>query len=227
MSESAWALPPQRSLPEIVAERVVEAIRQGELKPGERIVEIQLAKKLGVSRGPLREALKMLEAAHIVASQRARGTFVADISAEDILQMMVVRATLEGMAARLVAGNRTAQTLGPLEDILDRLDEAARANRPDEMRELDWLFHETVCRLADNDFLLNGWSAISNLIRVFLREHTGFERDRETVLANHRKMLDAIASGTPDEAERAFRESILCSSQAKLKVPLPEGLLAN
>jgi DNA-binding GntR family transcriptional regulator len=226
MNDTAWALPPQRSLPEIVAERVVEAIRLGELEPGERIVEIQLAKKLGVSRGPLREALKMLEAAHIVVSQRARGTFVADISAEDILQMMVVRATLEGMAARLVAGNRTPGVLAPLDDILNRLDQAARAGHADEMRELDWLFHETVCRQANNTFLLSGWSAISNLIRVFLREHTGFERDRETVVANHRRMFEALASGTPDEAEQTFRNSILRSSHAKLDVPLPEGLLA-
>src|SRR3712207_409844 len=72
-ADDRWTLPQQRSLPEIVAERVVEAIRAGDLKPGERIVENQLAKRLGVSRGPLREALKVLEANHLVENRRGRG----------------------------------------------------------------------------------------------------------------------------------------------------------
>ena len=59
--DASWIVPPRRALPEIVADRVVEAIRTGDLKPGERIVEATLAKRLGVSRGPLREALKVLE----------------------------------------------------------------------------------------------------------------------------------------------------------------------
>lgn len=219
-----WALPPQRSLPEIVSERVIDAIRGGQMKPGERIVEVQLAKKLGVSRGPLREALKMLEAAHIVESQRARGTFVANISSAHIAQMMVVRATLEGMAARLVAGNRTPETLRVLEDMHHRLVEAACTGDGDRMRELDWQFHETVCRASQNEFLVRGWSAISNLIRVFLREHTDYEHDVDSVLANHRRFLTVLCTGTPDEAENEFRHTILRSSYVRLNVEPPAGV---
>ena len=219
-----WALPIQRSLPDIVAERVIDAIREGHLKPGDRIVEVQLAKKLGVSRGPLREALKMLEAAQVVESQRARGTFVANISPAHISQMMVVRATLEGMAARLVARSRTPESIAPLEDIHRRLVDAAHAGLADEMRTLDWLFHETVCRSSNNEFLLRAWSAISNLIRVFLRQYAGFDHDVSGVLANHQRFLTVLRTGTPDEAEAIFRNTILQSSYSSLKIEPPEGL---
>ena len=96
----AWTLPPQRSLPEIVAERLVEAIRSGTLMPGERLVETALADKLKVSRGPLREALKALEANHLVESRRGRGTYVRAVTPEEVAQMIAVRALLEGLAAR-------------------------------------------------------------------------------------------------------------------------------
>jgi DNA-binding GntR family transcriptional regulator len=222
--EDTWALPAQRSLPDIVAERVIDAIRHGELKPGERIVEVQLAKRLGVSRGPLREALKMLEAAQVVESQRSRGTFVANISPAQISQMMVVRATLEGMAARLVARRRSPQLIALLEEIHRKLQAASEAGRADEMRTLVWLFHETVCRNAHNDFLLSAWSAISNLIRVFLRQHVEFEHDPSRVISNQEKMLAVLREGSPDQAEAMFRNTILESSYRILKIDPPEGL---
>ena len=85
----AWALPPQRSLPEIVAERLVEAIRSGTLMPGERLVETALADKLKVSRGPLREALKALEANHLVESRRGRGTYVRAVTPEEVALSLI------------------------------------------------------------------------------------------------------------------------------------------
>lgn len=222
--EDTWALPAQRSLPDILAERVIDAIRHGELKPGERIVEVQLAKKLGVSRGPLREALKMLEAAQVVESQRSRGTFVANISPAQISQMMVVRATLEGMAARLVVRTRSPQVIALLEETHGKLLAASQAGLADEMRTLVWLFHETVCRSAQNDFLLSAWSGISNLIRVFLRQHVAFEHDPARVISNQEKMLAVLREGSPDEAEAMFRNTILESSYRILKIDAPEGL---
>src|ERR1700744_3758479 len=103
VSEHAWTLAPQRSLSAVVADRVVEAMRSGVLGPGERIVEATLARQLGVSRGPLREALKALAADHLVDRRHNRGTFAAQITPEQALQMVTMRAALEGLAARLVA----------------------------------------------------------------------------------------------------------------------------
>jgi DNA-binding GntR family transcriptional regulator len=221
-----WTLPLQRSLPAVVAERVVEAIRTGELKPGERIVELQLAKKLGVSRGPLREALKSLEAIHLVESRRSKGTYVTNVSASDVLNMAVVRAVLEGLAARLVAGRRTPEMVATLTELHRQIEAAAKAGKMAQWRDLDWRFHETVCRVSGNEFLLGAWQSISNLVRLFLHDHPAFERAVGGVLENHDRMLEVLRSGTPDEADALFRSVILRSAFSRLKMELPEAILA-
>ena len=223
-ADPAWSLPPQRSLAEVVAERIVTAIRTGELKPGERIVEVQLAKRLGVSRAPLREALKSLEARHLVESRRGHGTYVAPVSTEDAAQMLVLRATLEGLAARLVAASLTPEILATLTAHTRDMERASASGDVTAWRDLDWQFHETVCRLSGNGFLLSAWRSISNLVWVFLHSHPGFERAAPQILSNHKALLDALASRDPDRAERTFREVILASAFARLGLDVPPAL---
>lgn len=223
-AEDTWSLPRQRSLPEVVADRIVEAIRTGELKPGERIVEVQLAKRLGVSRAPLREALKSLEARHLVESRRGHGTYVAPVSDEDAAQVLVLRANLESLAARLVAASLTPEMLATLTEKTREMERVAKAGNTAVWRDLDWQFHETVCRFSGNAFLLSAWRSISNLVWVFLHTHPAFEHDRPQVLNNHRTMLEALASRDPDRAEAAFRNAILTSAFARLGIAVPPAL---
>lgn len=223
--EMGWALPPQRSLPEVVAERVVEAMRSGALRPGERIVELQLAKKLGVSRGPLREALKSLEAINLVESRRGKGTYVAEVSPADALQMVTVRAVLEGLAARLVAGHRTPKMIAMLTKLHREIEAAAKSGKTAQWRDLDWRFHESVCRLSGNEFILRAWLSISNLVRLFLHDHPGFERNNGSVLKNHDDLLAALRDGDPDRAESVFRSVIMRSGFSRLKTEIPPALL--
>jgi DNA-binding GntR family transcriptional regulator len=224
MSDSnPWAMPPKRSLPEVVAERIVEAIRSGHLKPGERIVELTLSKELGVSRGPLREALKALQANHLVET-RARGTYVRAVSDEDLVRMVLLRANLEGFAARFVACAMSPQVVETLTDLLRQGKAAADEGRTSDWRDLDWRFHETVVALADNSFLLSSWRAISNLVWLFLHTHAVFERDVPATLANHDKLFAALSSGDPDRAEHAFRSIILGSAFRRFGSPFPAAL---
>lgn len=222
----AWALPPQRSLPEIVAERLVEAIRAGTLRPGERLVETALASRLKVSRGPLREALKALEANLLLESRRGHGTYVREVTGDEFAHMIAVRALLEGLAARLVAVTATAATVERLEQLHQRIEVAARAGETDEWRNLDWTFHEAICAASGNAFLLGSWRSISNLVRIFLHQHPAFLTNMEGVLANHQAFLDAIRARDPDRAEAVFRTTILVSGFARLGSPVPEALEA-
>jgi DNA-binding GntR family transcriptional regulator len=224
LADDGWSLPRQRSLPEAVADRIVEAIRTGELKPGERIVEVQLAKRLGVSRAPLREALKSLEAKHLVESRRGHGTYVAPVSGEDAAHIMVLRANLESLAARLVAANLTPEMLATLTAKTREMERVAKSGNTAVWRDLDWQFHETVCRYSGNAYLLSAWHSISNLVWVFLHTHPAFERARPQVINNHRAMLEALASRDPDRAERAFRNAILTSAFARLGIDVPPAL---
>lgn len=223
VGENPWRMPPKRSLPEIVAERIVEAIRSGHLKAGERIVELTLAKELGVSRGPLREALQALQANHLVET-RARGTYVRAVSDDDLVRMVVLRANLEGFAARFVAAGMSPQIVETLTDLLRQGRGAADEGRTSDWRDFDWRFHETVVALADNAFLLSSWRAISNLVWLFLHTHSVFEQEVGATLANHDKLFAALNSGDPDRAEHTFRSIILASAFRRFGRPIPDAL---
>jgi DNA-binding GntR family transcriptional regulator len=218
------ALPRPPALTEIVAERLVTAIQEGTLKPGERLVEAQLAARLGVSRGPLREALKLLEAGAIVESRRGRGTYVREVTAEEVEHVLVVRALLEGLAARLYTVSATPAMIDQLAELNNRIEKAARAGETAEWRRLDWSFHEQICVFSGNPFLLNAWRSLSNLVRIFLLRHEGFLADMPAVLASHRAVLEAIRGRDPDRAEKVFRGTILRSGYGRLGRPIPASL---
>ena len=210
-----WSLPRRRSLPEIVAERLVDAIRSGELQPGERVVESKLAKRFGVSRGPLREALRSLQANQLLESRNGHGAYVATLSADDLRDMLNVRAVLEGLAAKLVAQRRTPEMIKLLTKIRADLQTASLAADSTSWRDLSWRFHETICTLSGNDFLLRAWQSISNLVRLFLHSHPDFERDIPAVLRNHDDELAALRDAPPDEAEKIFKAIIMRSAASR------------
>jgi DNA-binding GntR family transcriptional regulator len=222
----AWTLPPRASLPETLAARMVEAMRAGELAPGERIIEASLAARFGVSRGPLREALKALEGEGLVERRPGRSPRVASISPEQAAQMVVMRATLEGMAARLLAARATPAQLAELEAQHGRILAAAKARRVAEWRDADWHFHELVCRASGNEFLLRAWLSMSHLVRLFLHRHPAFEAAGEGVLLNHDHLLLALRARDPDRAEAEFRRVILDSGFRRLGLTPPAGIPA-
>lgn len=218
--------PAQYSLPEVLVERITEAILSGGLKPGERIVESRLAKELGISRGPLREALKTLEVNGLIEYHKGRGTQVKSFSDEDLVAMIALRANLEGFAARYVVCQNNPRGMAKLSGILKQCKQAAREGRTSDWRDYDWQFHEAVVRLADNQFLFTSWRLISNLVRLFLYPHPGFEREAPVILSNYDKLSAALQSGDPNLAEATFRSIILVSAFRRLN-HLPPLALAS
>ncbi|MCW2238825.1 GntR family transcriptional regulator [Azospirillum canadense] len=222
----SWRLPEQRSLPDIVAERIIQAIRSGELKPGDRIVEVALAKRLGVSRAPLREALKTLGARGLVESWRNRGTFVTSLTNESAVQVIMMRANLEGFAARIVASTLTDAMLADLEARTREMERVGKSGDAMAYRNLDWGFHERLCILAGNEYLLGAWRSISSLVWLFLLSHPDHERAVPRVINNHELMLAALASRDPDVAERTFRGVILRSGFRRYGMDIPPAFTA-
>ncbi len=160
-----------------------------------------------------------------VETRRGRGTFVVRPSTEAITHMITVRAVLEGLAARLVAGRRTPAMLTSLTELHRMIEKTAKAGHTSDWRDLDWRFHEMVCRFSDNEFLLAAWLSISNQVRLFLHDHPGYERDISAILKNHVEMLRVLREGTPDDADVTFRSVILRSGFARLRIPLPDPLV--
>ena len=225
-ADTLWSPPSRTSLPDAVTERFLAALRAGALAPGERVIEATLARHLGVSRGPLREALKGLEAEGLLERRAGRGLAVAEVSVERALQMVAMRAVLEGFAARLVAARYAPALAGPLIEQHRRIREAAAAGRTREWRDLDWAFHEMVCEASGNAFLHRSWVSISNLVRLFMHRHPAYERDAPDVLRNHERLLAALRSGDPDLADATFRDVIITSGYRRLGLPVPPEIAA-
>ncbi len=135
----------QESTPSIIADKLRKAIGHGELKPGTQLGEAELARKLGVSRGPLREGMQRLTQEGLLIAIRNRGLFVVDMTPDDVRDMYLAREAIERAAARkiLAGDHRTAGRV-----LLGLVDQMAAATDPAEVGEVDIAFHERLVALA-------------------------------------------------------------------------------
>ena len=223
-SQSLGAVPPQRSLVEHVAERISAAICAGVLGSGERLVETRLAEQLAVSRAPIREALRMLEAEGLVKTSKGRGTFVVETSAAEVEHMVTMRAMLEGLAARLVTARARPEHLAKLDEHHEQIKAAAVAGDFARWRELNWSFHELLCAMSDNRFLLASWKGIRNLVRIYLHQNRSYETDFDRIIWHHQAFMNVLRAGEPDEAEQVFRSVLLERGFNAINRPIPPAL---
>ena len=147
-------------LREVVCETLREAIRSGVLKPGERLMEIQLADELGVSRTPVREAMRKLELEGYVIMLPRRGTYVANISIRDINEVFEIRTTLDALASGLAAERITEEELEQLERLLVSIGENIETRNMKKVVEDDMEFHDILYKASRNQRLVG---IISNL----------------------------------------------------------------
>jgi DNA-binding GntR family transcriptional regulator len=168
----------------------------GELAPGERVNEVVMAARLGISRGPLREAIRNLEQEGLLMAAPHRGTFVRRLSQEEAAELQEVRLALETAAACRLARHWTAQTHALLEERLDRLrgldhDNSTLAER----MSADLGFHEAICEASGNETLLETWRSLIGRITIMVL-NVGPQRMSQLQDADaHRPLLDAIGSG--------------------------------
>src|SRR5690349_12100633 len=135
----------QESTPSIIADKLRQAIAHGELKPGAQLGEAELARKLGVSRGPLREGMQRLTQEGLLVSIRNRGLFVIDMTPDDVRDMYIAREAIERAAARRVLGGDHVAAGDELMRIVDKM---KKTRTPAEVSELDIAFHERLLQLA-------------------------------------------------------------------------------
>src|SRR5258708_27182253 len=143
----------RKPLGQQVADGLRRAILAGRYAAGERLVEDRLAEEFGGSRVPVREALKTLAGEGLIALTPRRGACVADLSGDDVEELVEVRATLEGLTARLAARRRDPALVAQLRDVLARGDAAAAHGSADELAALNREFHELLARTGSNRVL--------------------------------------------------------------------------
>jgi DNA-binding GntR family transcriptional regulator len=191
------------------AEAVYRALRHGivhgDLAPGERLRSDALATELRVSRTPVREALRKLEAEGLVAHAGSR-LVVRAITEQDLTELFYVREALEGMAARLAAENATPAEIAAIRELLEDMDTVRRSGDIGVFRRLAGEFHRLVCRAAHNDRLLQSLQSLLDHVRQFQSSTLYGEGRPAEALREHRKLLAAIEARDGESAERLARE---------------------
>lgn len=181
-------------LAEAIADSVAEAIATGHLAPGERIVETALAEKYGVSRVPVREALKVLGTQGILIGGGHRGYRVASFAPEKIEKVFEIRLELETILLRDALANwrRRGADLGELDAVIETMRRAARAGDLRGMLRADLEFHRAICRASENEIAAALWNAIARHVLVIFNLARYRDVDLERALDQHLRLRDYI-----------------------------------
>ena len=190
-----------------IRERLIEDILSGRLPPGTRLVEAKLAQQLGVSQGPVREALRDLELFGLVVSSPFRGTAVRKVSTEDLFEIYPIRRALESVASRAAAERINGRTLARLEKLIGVMRDAALREDPRAHVNADLAFHRTIVKASGNRMLGHIWETLRLPMAMFVT-HSVTHRSLSEIGERHVELLEALRSGDPLVAEAAMRRHI-------------------
>lgn len=198
-----------------ISKQVVRALRQqifsGQLKPGEKVPESKIAEEMGISRGPVREALLVLEQEGLVATSPRRGSRVVQITMRDIREMYTLRALLEGYAVTLFMDNITKEGIDELENALAELKQAVINKDVIDISRKNLLFHEIIMTRAKHRRLLTAWKSLQAQSRMLSSMATEYYLGLEDLYQHHVELEDVIRSGDKRKAKKAFEKHILNS----------------
>jgi GntR family transcriptional regulator, gluconate operon transcriptional repressor len=198
----------QTALGERVAHELRVAIVSGRLQPGQHLVEAKLSETFSVSRGPVRDALRVLEAEGLVESRR-RGVFVVGLDDADIKELYVLRESLESLALRLMLERADAGPWRPLEDAIQQMNEAADRKDAAAFAEADLAFHSHFYLLSGNRRLLSVWNHFRPTFTVLLQVTTAQDRDLHPSADSHVEILRNVTGGNLDGALTELSEHLL------------------
>jgi DNA-binding GntR family transcriptional regulator len=204
------SMAPASGLAERAAEAIVLGVASGALQPGQRLVEVELARLLQMSRVPLREALKILEAQGIVESAPHRGTRIATFDEPRIDEICEARLALEKIAMHgaMAAYRRDPALLSRLDKILGAMERAALHLEWIEISRADLDFHREVCRASGNAIVQKLWDALARHVLIVFGKEIRSERDAKTIVAQHKRLRDILAAGKADALDDELDQHI-------------------
>ncbi|NLY54441.1 MAG: GntR family transcriptional regulator [Firmicutes bacterium] len=184
-----------KPLREIVFEHLREAIIQGKLRPGERLMETQLAEEMGVSRTPVREAIRKLELEGLVVMIPRRGAYVSDLTVKDVAETFEIRSALEALAAGLAAERISPAESEELDQILVQIADSIEKNDLQQTVALDEQYHNLLYRASRNDRLVQILNNLREQIQRFRIASLGMPGRAQAVLQEHKGIAEAVAAG--------------------------------
>ena len=192
------------SLSSVVQSELERMILSGELPPGEKLTEVALAARLGVSRGPLREAFRMLEEAGLVRTEKNRGVFVRDLPIEEAVEIFELRAAMDELVGRRLAERVTPAELKELRAVVDRMERAVKLRDQHTYHLLNLGFHDRLVELVGNGKLTAIYRKLIKELSLFRRLNLDDGGQLPVSVAEHRQIVKAIASGDVDAAGQAM-----------------------
>lgn len=194
---------------------LIDEIRRGELLPGARLRETDLAMRLGISRTPVREAIRQLEADGLVVHLPRQGATIRSLDYAEIAELYEMRAVLEGTAARLAARSASETEIAELSALNE---EFAAAANGEASYELNRQFHLMLLNAAKNRFLVKSTNALRKTMLI-LGTSTLTDQERAEAAANeHQQIIDAVAARDGEQAEACMRQHIEAAHRARLKL---------
>jgi DNA-binding GntR family transcriptional regulator len=216
----AMLAPSNLVLSQHIAKQLREAIVFDRLKPGQRILEREIAEVMQTSRGPVRDALRLLENEGLVERRAHRGSFVIEFSLDDAEEIYSLREAIESVAVKYLIMRATAADLDELNSFVQNM--AARIEAGidlDEAAELDLAFHRALCRISGHRRALAAWEALSSQTRVLLLSR--FKRQphdfRELAVEWHRRLVDALCNRNLAAAQDELSKHLAATMNSLLR----------
>ena len=215
-----------RSMRYHVLRQLRQAILTGVFKPGERLNESEIAREMGISRGPVREAILALEQEGLAKTEHWRGSYVVDLDPQSFRELIDLRILLETHAAKVATENCTPDTCAELQKVIQQMREATINGDIERGVDHDLDFHRTICRLSGNRLLLQMWEQLAGRLRlaILLSIEQGYEAG--SMVETHPPVLEAMERGDGQLAaqllntrtrEAAERISEILSKRAALE----------
>ena len=187
-------------LRDVVFNTLRQAILRGELKPGERLMEIQLANKLGVSRTPIREAIRKLELEGLVLMIPRKGAEVAEITEKSLRDVPEVRRALEELAVELVCEKITEEQIQDLKDAAEEFKESLESGDITRIAEADVKFHDVIYMATDNQKLIQLLNNLREQMYRYRVEYLKRSDFHQQLIDEHEEIIETIESGQKDRA---------------------------
>jgi DNA-binding GntR family transcriptional regulator len=205
-----------KSLRDVVVEKIREAIVEGFFKPGQRLKERELAEMMQVSTTPIKEALRILNSEGLVETLPRRGTFVSKMANSSVEEVLVVKAYLEGLGARMAASKMTPEELKQLEMTLENMTSLMEENKVQELEVQNALFHSKIVDAARNPVIQQILTNIISFDTAFRKRALKNNVEVVESFLEHQAIFEAIRQRDPDQAEDRMKHHVLRSARVVL-----------
>jgi DNA-binding GntR family transcriptional regulator len=204
------------SLAEDAYQRLKDAIRKGTLAPGTRVREVEIAERFGISRTPAREAIRRLETEGLVSFVPRHGAVISKLDHQETMELYDLREILEGAAAGFAARHASAAEIEELAELIAA--EPELAEKPDQLADLNQIFHAALYRAAHNRFLERSLIGLRDSMALLGGTSLRVAGRFETAHDEHVAIISAIAARDADKAEQAAKAHIRGAQRARLKL---------